>query len=336
MNIKINGYKWGYLRERLYSDFNEPYKERKLPQNILSKLKINNGKNIRKISIIITTRNRLEALKEYSLKSLAELNFTKADYEIIIVDNGSNLETYDYFKNLKNSKLRNLKVLRERRKGACYGRNKGIKYATGDIIAFIDDDCYVDRDWLTRIYNLYKKGNYLLGRGYIYDEKLKKIINPYKKGEKEETFFLGNLSFRREVFEHVLFNESMTIYSEDSDLMSQIYIYWPNFKYFIDMKPIKHYSAKSEYRDYGKPVLNENGVMMDRKMLNLWKINKNNLRRNLDVNSRLFGAKYILREFSFFPLELSFVNFDALRLIKAKIIIYKQLKKLIIFCKNGK
>jgi len=39
----------------------------------------------------------------------------------------------------------------EKRIGIPFGRNKGIRHATGDICAFIDDDCIADPKWIARI-----------------------------------------------------------------------------------------------------------------------------------------------------------------------------------------
>ena len=37
------------------------------------------------------------------------------------------------------------------RKGASWARNRGIEQSTGDLIAFTDDDCLLERDWLEKL-----------------------------------------------------------------------------------------------------------------------------------------------------------------------------------------
>lgn len=95
------------------------------------------------ISVIIITLNRADWLNE-ALASLVEQ--TRKPDEIIVVDNGSN----DHTENVVQSytgKL-NLKFVKEKTRGIPYARNAGVKNAKGDILAFIDDDCVADREWM--------------------------------------------------------------------------------------------------------------------------------------------------------------------------------------------
>jgi len=65
---------------------------------------------------------------------------------VIVVDNGSTDNTKEVVLNFKD-KL-NIKYVYEVQSGIPYARNAGIRNATKDIIAFIDDDCVADRNWL--------------------------------------------------------------------------------------------------------------------------------------------------------------------------------------------
>jgi glycosyltransferase involved in cell wall biosynthesis len=68
---------------------------------------------------------------------------------VIVVDNDSHDNTKEVA--LKyNDKLK-LKYVLEMTKGIPYARNAGINNATGDIVAFIDDDCEANEDWLKNI-----------------------------------------------------------------------------------------------------------------------------------------------------------------------------------------
>ena len=110
--------------------------------------------------------------------------------------------------------------------------------------------------------------------------------------------------------------------------MSQISVFWPNFSYFIDKKPIKHYRAGSEYRNNGAVDFNKKGLRMNKKCRWLWIINRSIMKRNLYIDNKLFEISFILREAFFTSIELFLVYGDLRRLIRTKIIIYKQLKKL--------
>lgn len=71
---------------------------------------------------------------------------TRIPEEVIVVDNGSSDNTKEIAANFS-GKL-NIKYILEREKGVPAARNTGIKSSSGDIIAFIDDDCLADKEWL--------------------------------------------------------------------------------------------------------------------------------------------------------------------------------------------
>ena len=95
------------------------------------------------ISVIVVTLNRAESLRE-ALRSL--IRQERPPDEVIVVDNGSTDNTKEAVLNFKD-KL-NIKYVYEAQSGIPYARNAGIRSATKDIIAFIDDDCVADRNWL--------------------------------------------------------------------------------------------------------------------------------------------------------------------------------------------
>lgn len=94
------------------------------------------------ISVIIPVYNRENTI-EKSIKSV--LNQTYHKLEIIIVDDGSNDNTFSVIKKIKDSRIRIFSYRQNR--GACYARNIGIKNARGEYIAFQDSDdkWYVDK-----------------------------------------------------------------------------------------------------------------------------------------------------------------------------------------------
>lgn len=57
-----------------------------------------------------------------------------------------------------NQTFKDFEVLIEKdveKKGAAYIRNKAIKKAKGELLAFTDDDCQPNNDWLEKLYNIY-------------------------------------------------------------------------------------------------------------------------------------------------------------------------------------
>src|SRR5262249_36962296 len=84
-------------------------------------------------SIVIPTFNRLEFLKQ-AISSVR--NQTHADYEIIVVDDGSTDGTVDYLMSLGTL----VKTLRQQHRGPAAARNLGVSQAIGTYIAFLDSD----------------------------------------------------------------------------------------------------------------------------------------------------------------------------------------------------
>jgi glycosyltransferase involved in cell wall biosynthesis len=100
-----------------------------------------------RISIIIPTRNR-SALLARLLESLAHLTYP--DWEAIVVDDGSSDESSDVVERYAARGLPITYLWQPwGRMGAA--RNRGIATATGEILAFTDDDCTVDAGWLAAI-----------------------------------------------------------------------------------------------------------------------------------------------------------------------------------------
>lgn len=98
------------------------------------------------ISVIIITRNRAESLNE-TLISLTKQS--RQPDEVIVVDNDSKDNTREVALNF--SDRLNIKCIYEAIRGIPHARNAGIRNATGDIIASIDDDCVADENWLKHI-----------------------------------------------------------------------------------------------------------------------------------------------------------------------------------------
>lgn len=120
------------------------------------------------------------------------------DFELIIVDSGK--ERGDAFYKECNSKL---KYIFEKNVGAVGARNLGIKYARGKIIAFTDDDCQPDPDWLDNAKKYFEEENVVGLEGYIYTDETK-LNNPkYRivtnKGFEGIGFMTANLFIRHEI-----------------------------------------------------------------------------------------------------------------------------------------
>jgi len=175
------------------------------------------------VSCIIPTHNRSSLLKRV-VDSV--INQTHENLEIIIVNDGSSDDTEEVINQLKGKDPRIVSLVNEKPQGPSAARNKGIKIATGDFVAFLDDD----DQWLpNRIADnllFLKKYDVSLcapTRGYsnllfrkCREELIK--IKDFKKGTFLPTSFLMGHSY---VFKEIQFDEDLYV-GEDWDLYIRI------------------------------------------------------------------------------------------------------------------
>ncbi|MFN3995839.1 MAG: glycosyltransferase family 2 protein, partial [bacterium] len=118
------------------------------------------------ISVIIPAYNEEKYILN-SLKSLVnQYLVSKINYEIIVVDNGSEDNTkqkvLEFIKYVENKKRVgevcrnvNISLIEEKRKGVAFARQTGFYNAKGKIIATTDADCITSPLWLKTIYNIF-------------------------------------------------------------------------------------------------------------------------------------------------------------------------------------
>ncbi|MCQ2959703.1 MAG: glycosyltransferase [Bacteroidales bacterium] len=103
------------------------------------------------ISVIVCTYNR-DAYIYKTLECIANNNFPLDEYEIILIDNNCTDNTVSecerFRKNFPDVPYFYFKELQQ---GLSFARNRGISEAKGDTIVFIDDDAYVQTDYLKNL-----------------------------------------------------------------------------------------------------------------------------------------------------------------------------------------
>ena len=140
---------------------------------------------IPRISVIIATRNRLKHLK-ICIESLLSQK-TRYPYEIIIIDDGSNDGTAEAIKKMPDKKIR---LIQNKKKGPASARNSGAKAARGTILAFLDDDCIADSNWIDTIgtsFSKYKGASLIAGHTvFIYQSGILKNITEYELKQRKK------------------------------------------------------------------------------------------------------------------------------------------------------
>ena len=118
-------------------------------------------------SIIVPTRDRCHVVKQL-LESIKQLQGLERIYpEIIIGDNNSNDQTWDKLQQMARDFFPPLRLLKVAKPGKSAVLNKAIEMATGNILAFLDDDVAVDPTWLEAIEEFFCSGNFSVGQGVV-------------------------------------------------------------------------------------------------------------------------------------------------------------------------
>ncbi|MBF2063851.1 MAG: glycosyltransferase [Calothrix sp. C42_A2020_038] len=99
-------------------------------------------------SIVIPTYNRPERLLN-CLESLTRLDYPRAQFEVVVVDDGSKMSLESVVATVKD-KL-NLTFVKQANQGPAAARNTGASKAQGQFLVFTDDDCAPAPDWLSKL-----------------------------------------------------------------------------------------------------------------------------------------------------------------------------------------
>ena len=101
-----------------------------------------------RVSVVVCSHNGSRTIRE-CLERVQELDHP--DYEIIVVDDGSTDDTGALAREC------GVRVIATDNQGLSNARNTGLSAATGEIIAYIDDDAYPDRHWLSYLAGAFRR-----------------------------------------------------------------------------------------------------------------------------------------------------------------------------------
>ncbi|PSM50225.1 glycosyl transferase [Chroococcidiopsis sp. CCALA 051] len=113
-------------------------------------------------SIIIPTYNRPERLAN-CLQSIAQLNYPPDRFEVIVVDDGSEIPIEPVVASLR--KQLNLTAIAQQNSGPANARNSGATRARGKFLVFTDDDCMPAPEWLKTLEVRFKAAPHCLVGG---------------------------------------------------------------------------------------------------------------------------------------------------------------------------
>lgn len=184
-----------------------------------------------KVNIVVCVYNGEKTLPA-CLDSLLALDFSKEDLEIVIVDNNSTDATKDIINRYP------VKYVFEPKRGRACARNRGIKESQGEIIAFTDADCCVDKNWLKNLLSGFS--NNVIGgcSGKLFSQKPQTLIEKHIDSKnlslekdgiwQQDTlipmFATANSAFRRKALEDAGLFDCYFHNLEDVDLSCRIYL----------------------------------------------------------------------------------------------------------------
>jgi len=146
-----------------------------------------------KISVIVPSYN----CSKYIGRLLdSVLSQSYQNFELIILDDGSNDNTREILNACNNS---HIKVICKPNTGVSDTRNMGLSLATGDLICFLDSDDYIDSNYFQRIVDIFKENPdiELLNFGFYSETENKKEILSDKISYKT-TFYKSKEEIKRD------------------------------------------------------------------------------------------------------------------------------------------
>lgn len=154
-------------------------------------------------SVIIPTFNRRGQLKK-CLEALKNQNYK--NFEIIVVNDASSDGTSGDINHSENL-------------GPSAARNSGIKKAKHEFLAFTDDDCLPDENWLRDLAESFDDADFVLGET-VYENPKAKFPERIVQNPKAVWPMACNLAFKKSALEKIgLFDSKFDKYhNEDSEL----------------------------------------------------------------------------------------------------------------------
>lgn len=196
-----------------------------------------------KVSIIVPFYN----VQNYIEKCLDSLvNQTLEDIEIIIVNDGSKDNSYIIAKEYAKKYPHKIKYVEKENGGLGDARNYGIPYATGEYIAFLDSDDYVETNMYEEMYKKAKEENSdLVECDFIweYPNKKREDIGTLYKGKHEMITKIRvvawNKLIKREILEKTKTQFSKGYRYEDVEFTYKLVPYINKVSFL--KKPFIHY-----------------------------------------------------------------------------------------------
>lgn len=240
------------------------------------------------VSVIIPTREHPDRLAT-CLCSILASEYPRSRYEIIVADNAPRTSATADLVNQTDGGETQVRYIREDTPGSASARNRGLTIASGEIVAFTDDDVVVDTHWLTELargfadaehvacvtglvvpmeletpaqvwfeqYGGFTREGYARRVFNLTNHRLKTPLYPYTAG----VFGTGNsMAFRRSTlqkigaFDPMLGNGTPALGGVDSEVLLRTILKGQTI--VCEPAAIVHHAHRREYTDLRKQIYN--------------------------------------------------------------------------------
>ncbi len=212
-------------------------------------------------SIIIPVYNTYEKYLIECLDSFKLLNYD--NYEIIVIDDGSNQETKDILERYKDELK--LNIIHQKNKGISASRLVGINISKGEYILFIDSDDIIDKnaliyldeiigeykpDIITRNNKRFKESiNNITYQDHFMNEGIVDKNTALNELCKLHINGIGNKVCKKKLYEGMdKFIDTSFINGED--LQQSTYVLMKANSIYYTERPVDYYRINDEYREY--------------------------------------------------------------------------------------
>ena len=119
-----------------------------------SSMRPNDGsRQTRTISVIIATKDRAGSLSSVLSDLAKQTTNDSFTYEVIVADNGSVDQTRQVIEQMAPSYPVPLRYIHEEKPGKANALNHAMMEASGEVLAFTDDDVAIQASWLSIIHH---------------------------------------------------------------------------------------------------------------------------------------------------------------------------------------
>jgi GT2 family glycosyltransferase len=182
------------------------------------------------------------------------------EFEIIIVDDGSpnESEIKAILGEFVSQDISSIKYIRNKHSGPAATRNYGVKFSSGNVICFLDDDSIPEKTWLKEMVNSFNGENkpaIVSGLILSYDRESKLPVLLEKTVYSGKHWATCNICYRRDVFETLGgFDEKFIEASwEDNDL--GLRARWAGYSHIYNEQAIVYHPHEKSLDEYKKKCL---------------------------------------------------------------------------------